>query len=120
MTQTLTEFIKQKETITNNDLSLENSKQESEIFEDSLDGEYNSERKDHFDYVNAHKMMLELDKIKEEKSSEESDYSDYTLKSERDEDLNEVVLDEDLIVIFILKRHTKYLNQMKRQVNTMI
>lgn len=99
MTQTLTEFIKNKEnsTINQSDTTLDNLK-DSEIYEDSLEEDNFEEYKAHNDYVNAHKMLIELDKINEERMAEDYDYNKDTIRSDKDINLNDVVLEEDLIV----------------------
>jgi hypothetical protein len=96
MNQTLSEFIRQQE---NNTISgLDSRKQDYEVFEDSLDEDYIRGDKNHMDYVNAHKMLIELDKINEEKLTEESTISEENTKTDQDVDLNDVVLEDDLIV----------------------
>jgi hypothetical protein len=96
MSQTLSEFIKQQEN--NTFSSLDSRKQDYEVFEDSLDEDYMRGDKNHKDFVNAHKMLIELDKINEEKLTEDSSISEENIQTDQDVDLNEVILEDDLIV----------------------
>lgn len=96
MNISLSDFIRNQE---NNKISNLNArKQDYEVFEDSLEEEYIRGDKNHNDYLNAHKMLIELDKINEEKISEDSSISEENIKTDQDVDINEVVLEDDQIV----------------------
>ena len=81
MTQTLSEFIKTKE------LKHQQVMDESEYKSNSLE-QYTDEFNDYKDYVNTHKLLLELDKINEEESTEEIDYTQEITQSDKDVNLN--------------------------------
>ena len=97
MTQTLTEFIKTKEYESN--IKQEINECDEETRYQSNNEEYKDEFNDYQDYVNTHKLLLELDKInEEEESTEEIDYTQEITQSDKNVDLDDVVLEEDLIV----------------------
>lgn len=100
-TQTLTNFILTQEKLQQT-IQSEESKYQSQESEtnESFENEQNEQlSQEKSDYLNAHKMLIELDKINEEKSIESEDEEEYQSQRE-DVDLDEVIIDEDLIVTF--------------------
>ena len=101
LNQSLTDFIKNQESSNNTITNIDSNNQDSELFGDISDEIYYDKNKYHKDYVNAHKILIELDKINEEIQNEDSMTDEVCKNDENNFDLKEVLIDEDLIVFII-------------------